>query len=74
MSIDNNLTPNQLAKLEMWDRLETVFFDGVNETIFARNATQAECDETERHVRKHMESLRKQWGMDKIFNKMGWEK
>ncbi len=70
--INNKLTPNELAKLELWEMAAAAFNDGVNGTISAGdNVTEREEAETYRHLHKHVEAMKKQLGMDKIFAKLG---
>ena len=75
MSIENNLTPNELAKLNAFLQVELTFFDGVNDASFAgSNVTDKEEQETYRHLDKHTKALAKQWGMSKIFAKCGMDR
>ena len=72
--IDMNLTPNELAKYELYDKMETAFYDGVKGTHHAEDITDREEGEVNRHCNKHMATLYKQWGMAKIFRKMGYDR
>ncbi len=68
--IENKLTPNELAKMEMFDRMTLAFYDGVNGSTYGGdNITSKEESEVYRHMKKHTNSIRKQWGIDKILNK-----
>ena len=73
--IKDKLTPNELAKLALWDKMETVFYDGVEGSVLAGDlVTPKEEDKTIEQVNKKMNALRKSWGMDKIFEKKGWDR
>jgi len=73
--IIDKLTPNELAKLELYSKMEEAFFDGVNGHHLAGDkVTDVEEEEVYRHLNNKMVALRKQWGMDKIFAKAGWNR
>ncbi len=68
--IESKITPNELAKLEMFDRMTLAFYDGVNGTAYAGDKISSrEEAEVYRHMKKHTDSIRKQWGIDKILRK-----
>lgn len=66
------LTPNEVAKLEMYEAMESVFYDGVR-AHYAVSCTEREEAEVRRQVHKKTSALYKQWGIEKIRLKMGWE-
>jgi hypothetical protein len=67
--IDYNLTPNEKAKLSIYNSIECTLFDGAKYEF--PEMTDREAQATEDAVNKQQDRLYKTLGMAKIFAKMG---
>jgi hypothetical protein len=66
--LHKKLTPNEVAKLEIYDKASLAFYCGLSEEY--PNATEREVAAVYNGVNKQLERLYKVLGMEKIYNKM----
>ena len=64
----NKLTPNEVAKLEVYNRVQCALFDGAKDEY--PKATDKEAEALEKAVNKHTRRIHKLLGMDKIYDKL----
>ena len=66
--LHDKLTTNELAKLEVYNRVQCALFDGAKAEY--PKATDKEAKDLEKAVDKHTWRIYKLLGMDKIYDKL----